>query len=167
MAFKILQADITTLRVDAIVNAANTQLSAGGGVCGAIFRAAGYRELQAACDKLSPIQTGEAVMTPGFNLPAKFIIHTAGPIYNGGNHGEAKLLAACYTNSLKLAAENNLRSIAFPLISSGIYGYPAQEALAVAVTTIKNFLQTHDMEIFLAVINPNLIALFNRLENFN
>ncbi|MBR4642062.1 MAG: macro domain-containing protein [Selenomonadaceae bacterium] len=167
MAFKILQADITTLRVDAIVNAANTQLLAGGGVCGAIFRAAGYQKLQAACDKLSPIQTGEAVMTPGFNLPAKFIIHTAGPIYNDGNHGEAKLLAACYINSLKLAAENNLRSIAFPLISSGIYGYPAQEALAVAVTSIKNFLQTHDMEIFLAVINPNLIALFNRLENFN
>ena len=167
MAFKILQADITTLKVDAIVNAANTQLLAGGGVCGAIFKAAGYRELQAACDKLSPIQTGEAVITPGFNLPAKFIIHTAGPICKDGNHNEAALLAACYTNSLKLAAENNLRSIAFPLISSGIYGYPAQEALAVAVTTIKKFLETHDMEIILAVINPNLIAFFNRLENFN
>ena len=167
MTLKILQADITTLEVEAIVNAANTQLLAGGGVCGAIFRAAGYQELQAACNKLAPIQTGEAVITPGFNLNAKFIIHTAGPIYNDGNHGEAKLLAACYENSLKLAAKNNLQSVAFPLISSGIYGYPAQEALKVAVTTIKKFLQTNDMEIILAVLNPNLIAAFNRLENLN
>ena len=167
MPLKILNADITTLRVDTIVNAANTNLLAGGGVCGAIFRAAGYRELQAACNKLSPIQTGEAVITSGFNLPAKFIIHTAGPIWRGGNLGEENLLRNCYTNSLKLAAENNLQSVAFPLISSGIYGYPAQEALRVAVTTIKNFLETHDMEIILAVINPNLIAAFNRLENFN
>ena len=163
MALKILQASITTLKVDAIVNAANTNLLAGGGVCGAIFQAAGYRELQEACNKLAPIQTGEAVITPGFNLPAKFIIHTAGPIYNDGKHGEPELLRACYTNSLKLAAEQNLKSIAFPLISSGIYGYPAQAAMDVAFHAIKDFLATHDMEVILAVINPNFVALFNRL----
>ena len=139
MTLKIIQADITTLKVDAIVNAANTELRAGGGVCGAIFRAAGHRELQAACDKLAPIQTGEAVLTPGFNLSAKLVIHTAGPIWRGGTFGEEELLRNCYVNSLKLAEENNLHSVAFPLISSGIYGYPPREALQVAVNAIKNF----------------------------
>jgi len=151
MTLKFLNADITTLKVDAIVNAANTQLLAGGGVCGAIFRAAGYRELQAACNKLAPIQTGAAVITPGFNLPAKFIIHTAGPIYQGGQFGEENLLRNCYANSLKLAAENNLKSIAFPLISSGIYGYPPADALKVAVRAIKDF--NGDMEVILTLVN--------------
>ena len=136
MALKILQADITTLKVDVIVNAANTHLLAGGGVCGAIFRAAGLKELKAACSKLAPIGTGEAVITPGFNLPAKFIIHTAGPIYKDGTCGEEELLRNCYINSLQLAADNNLQSIAFPLISSGIYGYPPRAALKVAVNAI-------------------------------
>ncbi|MBE8949169.1 MAG: macro domain-containing protein [Quinella sp. 3Q1] len=157
MALKILSADITRLEVDAIVNAANTQLAAGGGVCGAIFRAAGYRQLQAACDKLAPIQTGEAVITPGFNLPAKFIIHTAGPIWHGGHSDEENLLANCYTNSLKLAAENNLTSVAFPLISSGIYGYPKFDALKVAVQAIKNFLKQKDLEVVLAVLDKSLL----------
>ncbi|MBR0288645.1 MAG: macro domain-containing protein [Selenomonadaceae bacterium] len=157
MPLKILNADITTLKVDAIVNAANTQLAAGGGVCGAIFRAAGYRELQAACDKLAPIQTGEAVITPGFNLPAKFIIHTAGPIWRGGNFGEENLLRSCYTNSLKLAAENNLQSVAFPLISSGIYGYPPPDALKVAVQAIKDFLKQKDLEVILTVLDKSLL----------
>ncbi len=155
MTLKFLNADITTLKVDAIVNAANTQLLAGGGVCGAIFRAAGYRELQAACSKLAPIQTGEAVITPGFNLPAKFIIHTAGPIYHGGQFGEENLLRNCYTNSLKLAAENNLKSIAFPLISSGIYGYPPADALNVAIRTIKDF--NGDIEVILTLIDKTLL----------
>ncbi|MBQ3451163.1 MAG: macro domain-containing protein, partial [Selenomonadaceae bacterium] len=146
---------------DAIVNAANVQLAAGGGVCGAIFRAAGHRQLQAACDKLAPIQTGEAVITDGFNLPAKFIIHTAGPIWYGGTSGEPELLRNCYTNSLKLAAEKNLQSVAFPLISSGIYGYPSCAAMDVAVHAIKDFLAAHDMEIILAVINPKFIDEFN------
>ena len=163
MALKILQADITTLKVDAIVNAANTNLLAGGGVCGAIFRAAGRHELQAACDKLAPIKTGEAVITSGFNLPAKFIIHTAGPIYRDSKHGEPELLRTCYTNSLKLAAEKNLQSIAFPLISSGIYGYPPFAALKVAVDAIKNFLTAHDLDVTLAVLDSNLVAEFNRL----
>ena len=157
MALKILSADITRLEVDAIVNAANTQLAAGGGVCGAIFRAAGYSQLQAACDKLSPIQTGEAVITSGFNLPAKFIIHTAGPIWRGGNFGEENLLRNCYTNSLKLAAENNLQSVAFPLISSGIYGYPPRDALKVAVQAIKDFLAEKDLEVILTVLDKSLL----------
>ena len=157
MPLKFLNADITTLKVDAIVNAANTNLLAGGGVCGAIFRAAGYRELQAACNKLAPIQTGEAVITPGFNLPAKFIIHTAGPIWNGGNFGEENLLRSCYTNSLKLAAENNLQSIAFPLISSGIYGYPPRDALKVAIQAVKDFLSQKDLEVILTVMDKSLL----------
>ncbi|MBR3746211.1 MAG: macro domain-containing protein [Selenomonadaceae bacterium] len=163
MALKFLQEDITRLEVDAIVNAANTGLLAGGGVCGAIFRAAGYNELQAACDKLSPIQTGEAVITDGFNLPAKFIIHTAGPIWNGGTSGEENLLRACYSNSLKLAVEKNLTSIAFPLISSGIYGYPPNDALAVAVDEIKNFLKQNDLEVTLTLMNKALLDRANSL----
>ncbi len=157
MPLKILNADITTLKVDAIVNAANTNLLAGGGVCGAIFRAAGYRELQSACDKLAPIQTGEAVITPGFNLPAKFIIHTAGPIWRGGQLDEENLLRNCYMNSLRLAAENNLTSVAFPLISSGIYGYPPHDALKVAIQAIKNFIQQKDLEVILTVMNKSLL----------
>ena len=157
MPLKIFSADLTRLEVDAIVNAANTQLAAGGGVCGAIFRAEGYRQLQAACDKLAPIQTGEAVITPGFNLPAKFIIHTSGPIWRGGNFGEENLLRSCYTNSLKLAAENNLQSVAFPLISSGIYGYPPPDALKVAVQAIKNFLKQKDLEVILTVLDKSLL----------
>ena len=157
MSLKFLQADITRLEVDAIVNAANTQLLAGGGVCGAIFRAAGYRELQAACDELSPIQTGEAVITPGFNLPAKFVIHTAGPVWHGGQRGEETLLRACYTNSLKLAVENNLSSVAFPLISSGIYGYPPREALTVAVDAIKTFLKQHELDVTLTLMDKALL----------
>ena len=155
MTLRIISADITTLKVDAIVNAANTQLLAGGGVCGAIFRAAGYHELQTACDKLAPIQTGAAVITPGFNLPAKFVIHTAGPIWQGGQSGEEELLTNCYTNSLKLAAENNLKSIAFPLISSGIYGYPKFDALRVAVQAIKSF--QGDLDVILTVLDKSLL----------
>lgn len=157
MPLKILSADITKLAVDAIVNAANTNLLAGGGVCGAIFHAAGHRQLQAACDKLAPIQTGEAVITQGFNLPAKFIIHTAGPIWHGGTCGEEKLLRNCYINSLKLAADKNLHSVAFPLISSGIYGYPPRDALNVAVHTIENFLADRDLDVTLTVLNQSLL----------
>lgn len=162
MPLKILSADITKLAVDAIVNAANINLSAGGGVCGAIFRAAGYRQLQAACNKLAPIQTCEAVITPGFNLPAKFIIHTAGPVWHGGNNGEENLLRNCYINSLQLAADKNLQSVAFPLISSGIYGYPPRAALKVAVHAIKNFLADRDLDVTLTVLNQSLLDEFQR-----
>lgn len=153
MPFTIVQQDITQMKVDAIVNAANTALQMGGGVCGAIFRAAGAAELQAACDKLAPIQTGEAVITPGFQLAAKYVIHTAGPVYQDGKHGEEELLRSCYLNSLKLAVENGCKSIAFPLISSGIYGYPKAEALRVATTAIRAFLNDYDLDVTLVLFD--------------
>ena len=151
MSFEIISGDITKMKVDAIVNAANTQLLAGGGVCGAIFRAAGHYELQAACDKVSPIMTGGAVATPAFKLNAKIIIHTAGPVWSGGNRNEAELLKACYTNSLKIAVENNCESIAFPLISSGIYGVPKNVAMDAAQTAIEEFLKTSDIKVYLVL----------------
>ena len=144
MAFEIIKGDITKLKVDAIVNAANTQLLAGGGVCGAIFRAAGHRQLQEACDRVSPIRTGEAVATPAFNLNAKIIIHTAGPIWQGGGSNEVQLLKNCYTNSLAVAKQNDCKSIAFPLISSGIYGVPYDVAMDCARTAIEKFLAADD-----------------------
>ena len=123
MPFNIIRNDITKMNVDVIVNAANTDLKMGGGVSGAIFKAAGLIELQTACDKVAPIKTGEAVITPGFNLLAKYIIHTAGPIYDSWSKEENKIhLYNAYRNSLKLALKNNCKSVAFPLISSGIFG---------------------------------------------
>ena len=142
---KIIQGDITTLAVDAIVNAANQVMLGGGGVDGAIHRAAGH-ELYEACLKVPEVRpgvrcpTGEARITPGFKLPAKFVIHTVGPVYSGGQHGEAEKLAACYRNSLALAAENDCTSIAFPCISTGIYGYPKEAAAQIAVREVDNFL---------------------------
>lgn len=129
------QADITTLAVDAIVNAANTTLLGGGGVDGAIHRAAGP-ELLAACRLLGGCPTGQARMTPGFRLPARFVIHTVGPIWHGGTQGEAQLLAQCYVNSLTLAEEADLHSVAFPAISTGVYGYPKAQAVEIAVGTV-------------------------------
>ena len=156
MSFVIVRQDITKMEVDAIVNAANTDLLMGGGVCGAIFKAAGAAELQAACDKLAPIQTGEAVITPGFRLPAKFVIHAAGPVYRQWSKEESEaLLRAAYSNSLKRAVENQCESIAFPLISSGIYGYPKAEALQVAMSAIQDFLQNHDLEVSLVVFDKS------------
>ncbi|WP_459129742.1 macro domain-containing protein [Guggenheimella bovis] len=152
MPFEVIHTDITTLAVDAIVNAANTSLLMGGGVCGAIFRSAGIEKLERACRSLAPIQTGEAVITEGFNLKASHVIHTAGPIYEASNANECRrLLASSYENSLRLAYEKGLKSIAFPLISSGIYGYPKEEAFEVAKNTIEDFLKTHDMDVFLVL----------------
>jgi O-acetyl-ADP-ribose deacetylase (regulator of RNase III) len=124
--------DITTLAADAIVNAANTSLAPGGGVCGAIHRAAGS-ELACACAELGGCPTGEARITPGFNLPARYVIHAVGPVWRGGRSGEPKLLASAYRHSLALAKEHALRTIAFPAISTGIYGYPLKEATRIAV----------------------------------
>lgn len=157
MPFSIVRQDITKMKTDAIVNAANTALQMGGGVCGAIFKAAGAEKLQQACDqisKTSPIKTGEAAITPGFRLPAKYVIHAAGPVYNSKNKEEcAALLRSAYTKSLALALENKCESIAFPLISSGIYGYPKDEALREATTAITDFLAEHEMDVYLAVFD--------------
>jgi O-acetyl-ADP-ribose deacetylase len=128
--------DITTEQVDAIVNAANRQLRGGGGVDGAIHRAAGADRLQAACRALGECPPGQAVVTEGFDLPARFIIHTVGPVWRGGSADEPETLAACYRNSLTAADEVGARSVAFPAISTGVYGYPAVEAAAIAVTTV-------------------------------
>ena len=159
MPFNIIRNDITKLSIDAIVNAANTHLQMGGGVCGAIFMAAGAEQLQKACNKLAPIKTGEAVITPGFNLPAKYVIHTAGPIYRGGRQGEEALLRSCYVESLELAVNHGCESIAFPLISSGIYGYPKTEALRVAVSAIRGFISDHDISVSLAVFDKDALTI--------
>lgn len=128
--------DITTLAVDAIVNAANTDLTPGGGVCGAIHRAAGP-ELALACARARPCPTGQARLTPAFGLPARFVIHAVGPVWQGGNADESQLLASAYRASLALARENAVRSIAFPAVSTGIYGYPLAAATAIAVATVR------------------------------
>ncbi len=135
-------ADITTLNVDAIVNAANSSLAPGGGVCGAIHRAAGP-ELARACARVSPCATGDARITPGFALPARFVIHAVGPVWQGGKAGEADLLASAYRRSLDLAGEHSLSSIAFPAISTGIFGYPLRAATHTAVATVRAFAGEH------------------------
>lgn len=164
MPFAIVRQDIIKLKADAIVNAANTSLKMGGGVCGAIFKAAGEVELQAACDQLAPIRTGEAVITSGFGLPAKYVIHAAGPIYDGDRKAQCERdLRAAYFSSLRLAAEHGCESIAFPLISSGIYGYPKEEALRTATSAIRDFLEDHDMDVTLAVFDKAAFAESQKL----
>lgn len=138
---ELVQADITKLAVDAIVNAANEALAGGGGVDGAIHRAAGWEDLQAACRKLGGCATGDAKITPGFRLPAKYIIHTVGPVFRGGQRGEPELLASAYRRSLEVAAENGVRTIAFPAISTGVYGYPFESATEIALRTAVDFLE--------------------------
>jgi len=140
---QIVQGDITKLDVDAIVNAANTTLLGGGGVDGAIHRVAGP-ELLAECRTLGGCEPGHAKITRGYRLPARFVIHTVGPVWRGGKHDEARTLANCYRNSLKLAVENKIRTIAFPAISCGAYGYPIQGAVGIASKATRDFLATND-----------------------
>lgn len=140
---EVKQVEITDLDVDVIVNAANSQLQRGGGVCGAIFHEAGSEELTKACDEIGECKTGEAVITPGFNLKSDYIIHAVGPIWNGGNSNEEELLYSAYENSLKLAKENDCHSIGFPVISSGIYGYPKKDAWKVAVNACNDFIENN------------------------
>lgn len=148
----IVRNDITKMSVDAVVNAANTELRQGGGVSGAIFKAAGSIKLAEACSALSPIPTGQAVITPGFALPASYIIHAVGPIYEEKDPSQSQeLLYSAYLNALKLAIENKLESIAFPLISAGIYGYPKREALMVAQKAIREFLKDNYLDVYLVV----------------
>ena len=162
MPLEIVRNDITQMACDAIVNAANSRLAGGGGVDGAIHAAAGP-ELLDACRKLGGCPTGEAKITPGFKLSASYVIHTVGPVWRGGGAGEAELLAACYRNSLALARDHECRSVAFPMISTGVYGYPKEEALEIAVREISHFLLEHDMLVYLVVFDRRGFQISQKL----
>ena len=162
MSIRAVKADITKLQTDAIVNAANNTLLGGGGVDGAIHRAAGP-QLLAECRTLNGCETGQAKITKGYNLPAKYVIHTVGPVWYGGEQGEPQLLADAYRNSLRLAAEHNLKSVAFPAISTGVYGYPKEEAAHIAIDTIREFLKGYDMEVILTAFSDGDLKRYERI----
>lgn len=165
---EIVIKDITQMRTDAIVNAANSGLRAGSGVCGAIFAAAGHDELQQACDAIGGCPTGGAAITPGFKLAARYVIHAVGPIWDGGDSGEPVQLASCYTRSLDLAAENGCASIAFPLISSGIYGYPKKKAWEVAISACHAWLDSHsdsELRVYFCTRNAEMKQLGDGILN--
>lgn len=161
-SISIQRIGITYVGTDAIVNAANEGLWAGGGVCGVIFAAAGMNELQAACNAIGHCDTGSAVITPAFKLNAKYIIHAVGPVWNGGNYGEPQKLYGAYRRSLELAVENGCRSIGFPLISAGIFGYPQDKAWRKAIQACRDFFQKNpdaDLKVVFAVINDTIFDI--------
>ena len=161
---RVVEGDITTLDVDAIVNAANNSLLGGGGVDGAIHRAAGPGLLEE-CRKLKGCATGEAKITKGYRLPARWVIHTVGPVWHGGQNGEDDLLAGCYRNSLKLAAEKGIRSVAFPCISTGVYRFPPERAARIAVSETRKFLQSNPSirEVVFVCFGPEACEIYTRL----
>lgn len=163
MPLEIVRHDITRMRVDAVVNAANEELAQGGGVCGAIFAAAGAESLAGECRRIGRCGVGEAVITGGYALPARHIIHTVGPVWRGGGHMEEKQLASCYASALRLAMDRGCASVAFPLISSGNFGYPRDQALQTAIAAIGAFLLEHDMTVYLVVFDKASYALGDRL----
>ncbi len=163
MPVRAEQVDITTLALDAIVNAANEALRQGGGVCGAIFHAAGAARLAAACAPLAPCPTGEARITPGFDLPARWVIHAVGPVWHGGGQGEAALLASAYRASLRELRAAGGRSIAFPALSTGIFGYPKDQAAGIAVTTVKADLAANgEMDVVFACFDAETLRLYQK-----
>lgn len=165
MPFSIVRNDIARVHADVLVNAANTRLAEGGGVCGALFAAAGREQMRAACDVIGGCPTGSAVATPAFNLPARWCVHAVGPIWHGGRHGEEAALRSCYQSMFARVAELGARSVAYPLISAGIYGYPAGAALAVARDETRAFLAEHDdIEVTLVVFDRSTVRLGSALE---